>query len=892
MILQRIRDLFRRASLDADLDAELAHHVESLEAEYRARGLSALEARRAAERDMGGLIQTKEACRDERRIPFVETTWRSVRFAARSLRRTPSVAAAVTTTLAIGIGANTAIFTVLDGVILKPLPYPDSEALVAIAHRTPSTNTDEEIPSAPYLYFAYRDETRTLQRIGLWRTGPASITGMDQPEEVQALVVTADILPALGVRPRLGREFSSRDDSPGSALTAMLTYGYWQRRFGGSTSIIGRRLIVDGQACDVIGVMPQDFRFLDRQVDIIYPFQLDSGQVTLGRYVFQSLARLKPGVTIEDATGDLARIVPLAIERFPPPAGYTRAQFAKSPIVPRVRPLKHEVVGDVGHALWVLMAAIGLVLLIACANVANLLLVRAESRQQELAIRAALGASSRRIAGELLVESVLLSVAGGGLGLAVAYGALETLRMIGPAQLPRLDEISIDGSVLLFTFVVSLAAGLVFGVLPIVKYSRPKLAAGLGASGRTSTDSRERHRTRSALVVVQVAVALLLLVCSGLMVRTLHSLSKVHPGFARPEDVQMAHITIQPAVVPDAERRTRMQQDLVDRIGATAGVTSVAFADVPPLGGNSGSDTVLIAEGKLFAPGQPRPLRRFEFISPAFFRTLGTPVIAGREFTWTDLYDRRLVAVVSENLARDDWGSAAHALGKRVRASPDDPWREIIGVVGQMHDDGMNQPAPPIVYFPALVDRFWSVPTVSFSSATFLVRTRRAGSESFLRDLQRAVWAVDPSLPLAQVRTLADAYRGSLARTSFVLTMLALAAAMGLVLGFIGVYAVIAYGVSQRTREIGIRLALGARPAEVERLFVGHGVALACVGVLAGLAAAAAVTRLMSALLFGVTAVDLPTYSLVAVLVLMIATLAAYLPARRATRGVPLDALR
>ncbi|HEY8152217.1 MAG TPA: ABC transporter permease, partial [Vicinamibacteria bacterium] len=748
-------DLFRRRRLEAELDEELAHHLEALEAEHRARGLSAEDARLAAQRDMGGLLQAKEACRDQRRIPVAETLWRDLRFAARSLRRTPGVSAAIAATLAVAVGGTAAVFTVINSVLLKPLPYPDAERLVSIVHRRPSGSAAEEFPSAPYLYFTFREESRTLEGIGLWRMGSASVTGLERPERIQSLFVTAEVLPILGIQPVLGRRFSPPEDSPGAPATVILTHAYWQRRFGGDASIIGRGLVIDGDARDVIGVMPPAFRFLDREVDVILPFQLDRSQVTLGRYVFQSLARVRRGRTLAETTSDLARMVPLAVERFPPPPGYTREQFAARPVLSRVKPLKEEVVGDIGHTLWVLMSALGLVLAMACANVANLMLVRTDGRQRELAVRSALGAGWLALARELWLESMLLGVIGGIGGLGLTFAGVGALRTFGPPNLPRLSEIAVDPRVIVFALAVALLAGVSIGLLPVIRYARPRLAASLAGGGRL-TEGRERHRARGALVLVQVATALVLLVCSGLMIRTFQALTRVDPGFTRPEEVQMVHLAISGADAADPERVTRMQNEIVDAIAAIPGVASVAFADRAPMAGDNASDTVLMTEGKTLLEGRSRPLRRFEFISPALFRTLGTPVVVGRDLTWADLYDKRMTALVSETLARQEWGSAAAALGRLVRASPGDPWREIVGVVGDMHDDGVNQPPPPIVYFPALVGQFWSSPTASFSSATFLVRTPRASSQSFLRDLQKAVWSINPNVPLAQIRTLEE----------------------------------------------------------------------------------------------------------------------------------------
>lgn len=816
----------------------------------------------------------------------LESLWREAKVSGRSLARTPGVTAAITITLAIGIGANTAIFAIVNGVLLRPLPYPDETRLVSITHRSPGGTTD--IPSAPYLYFTYRDTARSLERVGLWRTGTSTVTGLDRPEQVQALYVTYEILPLLGIPPLSGRTFSEKDDAPGSDLTIMLTWGYWHRRFGADESVVGRTLTIDGMTGTVIGILPEAFVFLDRPVDVIYPFQFDPAQVTLGRYVFQSLARLKPGVTLESATTDLAGVVPIAIGRFPPPPGYTRDRFAARPVQPHLTRIKDEVVGDIGRTLWVVMGALGVVLIIACANVAHLLLVRADARRVEFAIRAALGANRSRIVSSLLVEGVVLGVIGGAAGLLVAYSVLQAVLVLGPASLPRAHDITIDPLVLSFALAISLAAGTWLGLLPLASLRGPRLAPSLSDGGRTLSDGKDRQRTRGVLVIVQVALALVLLICSGLMIRTFQTLTRVEPGFVRPEEVQLVYVA---GRLPDPDQTARTQRDIIGAIAAIPGVTSVSFNDRAPLGAdNRGSDTVLTVEGSISprvfsSGGQPRPLRRFEFISPAYFQVLGTPILAGRDLTWADLDGTRHVAIVSAELARQEWGSAAAALGKRVQVSPADAWREVVGVAGDVRDNGLHEPAPPIIYFPARVARFCGTPTIAIGNGTFLVRSSRAGSESFLREIEQAVAGVNASLPVSQGRRLSDVYRASLARTSFTLTLLLVAGAMGLLLGVIGIYGVVAHGVSQRTREIGIRLALGAQPGEVTRLFLGRGLALASVGLVAGLVAASTLTRFMSSVLVGVSPLDPLTYVAVAAVVLIVVTGAAYVPARRATRS-------
>jgi putative ABC transport system permease protein len=821
--------------------------------------------------------------------PRLESLWRDARLSARSLARTPVVTIAILVTLAAGIGANTAIFAMVNGVLLRPLPYPDEARVVSVTHRAQGSEAD--IPSAPYLYFTYRDSARSVEEIGLWRTGTSTVTGLERPEQVQALYVTHEIVSLLGIPPAFGRLFSAKDDEPASDLTVMLSWGYCQRRFGGDQSMVGRTITIDGMTGTVIGILPQKFSFLDRPVDVIYPFQFDPAQVTLGRYVFSSLARLKPGATIESATADLTSLVPVAIDRFPAPPGYTRDRFAARPVRPHLTPVKAEVVGDVGRMLWVVMGALGVVLIIACANVAHLLLTRADGRREEYAIRAALGASRSRIVTSLLVEGVLLGVAGGLAGLVMASAVLSGVLTFGPENLPRAGDIRIDPFVLAFALVLSLGAGVWLGLLPLARVRDSRLASALGDGGRTIGVGKARQRTRGVLVVVQVALALVLLIGSGLMIRTFQSLSRVEPGFVRPEEVQLVYVA---GRMPDQEKAAETQRRITDAIAAIPGVTAVSFNDRAPLGAdNKGSDTVLTADRSIMprVEGQPRPLRRFEFITPAYFQVLGTPILAGRDVTWTDLSEGRAVAIVSSELARQEWGSAEAALGKRVQVTPADTWREVVGVAGDIRDDGLHQPAPPIVYFPARVEKFWGAPLMSFGNGTFLIRSSRAGTESLIREIEQAVAGVNADLPVSQVRRLSEVYRGALARTSFTMTLLLVAGAMGLLLGVIGIYGVVAHGVAERTREIGIRLALGAQPSEITRLFLGRGFALASTGLGIGLVAAVMLTRFMTSVLVGVRPVDALTYAAVASVVLAVATAAAYVPARRATRTSTTQAL-
>ena len=793
-------------------------------------------------------------------------------------------------TLAIGIGANTAVFSVVNGVLIKPLPYPDADELIGVWHSAPGINIPK-LNVAPAMHFTYREESQTFREFGIWSSGGAAITGQSEPERVQTVRVTDGTLQALGVPPALGRWFSREDDTPGSPRTVMLMPGYWHRRFGGDQSVVGRTLTIDANPHTVIGIMPDGFQFLDEEADVILLQQFDRNRLFLANFSYQGVARLKPGVTLEQANADVGRMLPIWLKSWQPPLGLDRKVFENARIGPALTPLKQDIVGDITDTLWVLMGTIGVVLLIACANVANLLLVRVEGRQQELATRAALGAGWWRLARELLHESLLLGLIGGILGLGVAYGALRLLLAVGPETLPRLREITIDPVVLAFTVIASLLSGLFFGIIPVLKYAGPHLVTALRGSGRTSSHSRERHRARNVLVVVQVALALVLLVASGLMIRTFQTLRHVPPGFVRPGDVQMMRVSIPDSAQVDAERVARTFNEILEKVTAIPGVESAAMVSSAPLEGFNSNDPVM-AEDKAYAPGQIPPIRRFKFISPGYFRTVGTPLMAGRDITWTDVFDDRHVTVISDNMAHDMWGSSQAALGKRIRVAPLDHWREIVGVVGDVYDDGVHEPASTIVYWPMMMSKFWGTERWAARSQTYVLRSERTSTESCLTQVRQAVWSVNGSLPLALVRTLQEVYERSMARTTFALVMLAIAGGMALLLGLIGIYGVISYAVSQRTREIGIRMALGIDHKCVKRMFVQHGFVLAAIGIVVGVGVAAGVTRLMASLLFQVSPLDGTTYSAVSLVLATAAVLASYLPARRAAALDPVEALR
>jgi predicted permease len=816
-----------------------------------------------------------------------------IRQVFRRLGRAPLFTALTLITLAVGIGATTLIFSVLDGVLLKPLPYPHPEQLIGVWYSTPKVNI-KDLNIAPFLYFPILEQNRTLEAIGAYQGDSLSITGTGQPEQVSGLDVTQEVLPMLGVKPALGRLFTQADDKAGAPETVLLSYAYWQKKFGGSRSVLGQNITTDGKPRQIIGVLPKGFHFLNRDdVALMVPMQWDRSKTKLGNFSYEGLARLKPGVTMDQASADLQRLIPVAIHSFPAPAGFSPALFEAAHFRTNLRPLKQDVVGDVGSVLWVLMGSIVGVLLIACANVANLLLVRVEGRRQELAVRAALGAGWRRIAGDLLLESVVLALMGGVLGLGLAYAGLRALVALAPAGLPRIHEIGLNLPVLLFTLGLAVLAGLVIGLIPVLKYAGGQVNASLREGGRALSQSRERHKARNTLVVVQVALALVLLICSGLMIRTFGKLERVNPGFTDPDSLQSFRIFIPSTQVPETqpEKVMRTEQAILDKLAALPGVRSAAISTAIPMSGNNSND-LIFARDRTYRDGEIPPIRRFKFVSPGLLKTMGTPLIAGRDFTWDDIYNKLPVAMVSENFAREYWGSVQNALGKQIRTNSTDDWRQIVGVAGNVYDDGVTEKAPTAVYWPLMSANFRGDKVDIRRFVSFMIRTPQAGSQAFMNEVRRAVWSVDSDVPLADPNTEGYYYTRSMARTSFTLVMLAIAGAMALLLGVVGIYGVIAYSVSQRTREIGIRMALGAQRGAIVGMFVRGGLLLAGIGIACGLVAAFAAMRLMASLLFGVSPIDPLTYAAITVVVFATAWLACWLPSRKAAAVDPMNALR
>jgi predicted permease len=888
-------DIFRRRKIYSDLAEEMRLHVEERTEQLMSEGMSQEEAEQTARRAFGNTTLLEERSREIWQMPLVESLGSDLKLVFRRLRKSPGFAATVILTLAIGIGANTAVFSVLNSVLFKPLPYPDAEQLVAVHLIAPGAaglaDFSNGLRLSPSMYFTFAEQNRTFQSLGVWIAGIANVTGLAQPHEVHTASITDGVLQTLRVPPLLGRWFLPAEQNPHGDKAVMLSYGYWQRRFGGDPSVIGRSIEVDSQPRQIVGVMPQGFRLVNADFDLLVPLGFDRNKQTLAAFGFQGIARLKPGVPIAQANADVTRMLPIWMDSWSNGPGIDSHFYEVWRITPALRPLKEEVIGSVGNVLWLVMGTIGVVMLIACTNVANLLLVRADARQQELAVRAAMGAGRGRIAWELLLESLCLGLLGGVLGVGIAYEGLRLLVAIGPANLPRLGEVSLDVRSLGFTLALSLFAGLLFGSIPALRYARARTTVALRGSGRTASLSRERQHSRDLLVVAQVAMALVLLVSAVLMIRTFQALRHVEPGFSQPEHVQTMRISIPATLVAEPQQVVRLQNSIADRLAAIPGVTSVGFASAAPMEGILSNWSEIFIEGE--SMGEVAPLRLFKYVGPDYFRTTGTRLIAGREVTWTEVYGLRPVVIISEDLARESWGTPSAALGKRLREFPDMPWHEVIGVVENVRENGVQDKAPAIVYWPSMMNGIYGPHTFDAArTVTFVLRSDRAGTEGLLSEMRQAVWSVNASLPLASVRTMQEIYSQSLARTSFTLVMLGIAGTMAFVLGIIGIYGVISYAVLQRTREIGIRLALGEQQGRLRWMFIRSALMLTGIGVAIGLVAAAGLMRLMKSLLFGVSPLDPFTYISVLIVLTASAVLASYLPARRAAAVNPVEALR
>jgi putative ABC transport system permease protein len=872
-LVLRLRALLFRRRMDEELEEELQFHTEMQTRKNRRYETDLTEAKRQARLQFGSMVRATEECREARGISSIEILVRDLRLALRILRKSPGFASVALLSLALGVGGTIAIFSVVNAVLIRPLPYAAPEKLVGVSNSAVfSGQVANDWPLSLDMYAFYNEQARSFADFGVWSAGAAAVSGGGDPEQVATVTMTHGVLRALGVSPYLGRWFSSADEIQGAQKTVILSYKYWQRRFAGDGHVLGQLVLIDFVPYQVIGVMPRSFEFLNLDPDMFLAQSVVSGAPGSKDADYSGVARLKPGVSLKQANQDIAHVLSI----WAPENTEWRQALEELQVKPNVHSLKRDVVGDVSAILKILMGALLIVLLLVCANVANLVQVRAQARRGEFAIRAALGAARGRIARQLIVESLVLAGLGGAAGLGLAYAAVRILATHGPTGLPRVREISMDSTCLLFALACSLLSGMLFGFVAFLKSGLSnRLQAARGAS-----QSAEQLHAQNALVVTQVSLALVLLVGSGLLVRSFIALSAVIPGFTHPEQIQTIRLFIPEAQIPEPERAAQMQADILHEAAAIPGVTAAGFATALPLELEYHNGNPVSVEGKTTF-GRIPPNRTIKSISPGFFAALGTRLIVGRDFAWSDLASQPRVAIVSENMARENWGGPPDALGKRIRVGTDGPWSVIVGVAENVCDDGIDQPPPALVYFPGARRRL-----------TLALRSSRAGTQGLLKEITAKIRAADSSLPLANVRTLADINSLAMERRSFVLVLLGIAAVMAVTLSIIGVYGVLAYAVAQRRKEISIRVAVGAEPRMIKVLFLRQGLILTCFGGAVGLAAARGVCTWMASLLFGVSPSDPLTYAVSSAVILAAALTASYVPSRRAASMDPIEALR
>jgi putative ABC transport system permease protein len=806
-----------------------------------------------------------------------------LKVALRSLGRTPGFTAVAVLTLALGVGATTAVFTLVDSVLLRALPYPASERILSVEHE--AQGGEMQMPISQGLYVLYAEHARSLSAIAMHAPSVMNLTGEGEAERVTGRAVTASLHEVLGVTPSLGRPLIPADNEPGAEPVVLLSHGLWQSRFGGDPEVVGRTVVMDGTSREIVGVMPRGFAFPDDEARFWVPQPL-STSTNLMAFVSHGIARMAPGATPERVHGDLAGIIGRLGELLPEAPPQFLAMLQRSQLAPRISTLKEAVVGDLTRTMWTLLGLVAIVLLIACANIANLLLVRAEARQRELAVRQALGAGRWDLGRPFLAESLVLALAGGIMGVAIAALAVRMTIALAPENLPRMGEVGMDLRVFAFAAVVSLVAALGPGMLPLRRHGRGDLSTELREGGaRGGTAGRKRHRVRNTLVVAQVVLALVLLVGSGLMFRSFVALMAVDPGFDR-DGILAVQVSVPPAEVAVSRAAEEVFRQLRERLAAQPGVVSVSAASRVPLGGQLAMMSHNLEDFPT-EEGEPPHMVHLTWVDPGYFETLGIPVLDGRTLGDGDAADALRGLAVSRAYA-ERWWPDASALGRRVSLLGGGPW-EIVGVVENVRHRGLQEDPEEIIYVPTLTGAA-AEPQVA-RTRELLVRV--AGEPiAFLSMVRSEVQELNSHLPVSNPRSLEDVARASAATTSFTMAILGAASLVALLLGLIGIYGVVSYVVSQRTREIGVRMALGATGASVKRMVVWQGLGLAGIGVMAGLVIVFWASRLMESLLYGVSSRDPVTYGLVAVTLLAVAALASWLPARRAAGVDPVTALR
>jgi predicted permease len=800
---------------------------------------------------------------------------RELKFAARSLSKRPGYSAAAIVTLALGIGANVAIFTVINAVLLRPLPYPEADRIVMIRHHAPGINFPE-LQSSPGLIDHYRESARTITGVAGYEVRAFNLAGNGAPDRVRAIAVTPGLFETMAVRPILGRSFVDGDAQEKSARVTILSHQVWQSRFGADPTVVGRSMQLDGQRTEIVGVMPREFVFPDADTRLFIPLWLDPKR-GFGTFGTRTLARLAPGVTLEAAQLEIDALQQRIPERFPDLTKETLERFRWSATISRLRDI---VIRDIATPLWLLFGSVSLVLLIAGVNVANLFLVRSESRQREIAVRAALGGSRLRVAGSFVAESMVLALVGGALGLLLATFGVDLLVAYGPAQLPRLHEIGVDPTSAAFAAAISVFAGVALGVVAVPSLTRRSFAQILRDGGRGNTAGRQRHQVRQVLIASEVAMAVVLLVGSGLMLRTIARLSAVDPGF-KVEGLLTAGVSL--GTTPDQARLVAFYDRVLKEVAGMPGVISVGAANSLPIEAAGMNGSSFAIESRPQGPNDVPPVTMYQVVTPGYFETLGVAVREGRLPDWRDMSPGRAVVWVSESFARQFLDN--RAVGERIQI--DEQWLEIVGVVSDVRTFGLREDIRPLAYLPL------GTPVRAVTREVMLLVIRTGGDPASLAsDLRSTLDRVDASVPLTRIRTMEDIVARSLAQTSFTMVMLVIAAGVALVLGVVGLYGVISFVVSQRVPELGVRLALGAQPGQLQRMVLRQGMTVALVGIVVGVGLAAVVARTMQSIVFGISTRDPITFVLVVVALAAVSAIATYFPARRAAAVDPLEALR
>jgi putative ABC transport system permease protein len=815
----------------------------------------------------------------------MQSFWQDLRYGARMLWKTPGFTLIAMLTLGLGIGANTAIFSIVNGLLLNPLPYRDAGRLAIIWTHSPGANVAQDWPS-PGQFTALKSENGVFEQLALAQGSNVIITGDGEPERLGAVRASSAVFSLLGAQAAMGRVFTPEEDTPDKTLTVILSHGFWRRRFGGDTNALGRKLTINGRDYVIVGVMPPDFS-LDHEVmptvgsvahaEILMPLPLSVDRMNNhGDENYNVLARLKPGATVAQAQSELNLAVRRLEQQFPdryPPS--RRFSFS-------IRPLLEQAVGDIRLALYVLLGAVGCVLLIACVNVANLLLARAAAREKEMAIRTAIGAGRWRVARQLLTESVLLSAVGGALGLMLAVWWLGLLRWLDPSDIPRLEAVSIDKRALAFTAAVTVFTGILFGLAPALRGSRMNLGVTLKEGGRSLAGGGHRL-LRNLLVVTEIALSVVLLVCAGLLIRSFVHVQQVAPGFAPQNVISMRLALVGPAYSEEV-RRVSFYQQLWERIRRLPGIEAAGGVSTLPLTGAIGWGSVTI-EGYDASSGQSMIQSDLRAASVGYFEAMKIPLVRGRFFAEQDTKESEKVVIVDANMASKYWPNA-DPIGKRLKfGGPDsnNPWMTVVGVVGNVKHYALDIDSRVALYTPHMQGGAGSLSVVARTAADPV---------SLAAAVTREARAIDPNLPIYDVKTMEQWLSESLARRRFAMLMLGLFATVAMLLAAVGVYGVMSYTVAQRTREIGVRVALGAQTLDVLRLVVRQGMSLAGIGVVIGLVVALGATRLMTGLLFGVRATDPVTFVAIPLLLAIVALSACLLPARRATKVDPMTALR